>query len=72
MSRRPLRWPISSAGRTAFIERIASDPLAAVKSAVGHCAGVAPPALGGHIDQCTSCGHRATISYNTCIMGSFF
>jgi hypothetical protein len=23
-------------------------------------------ALGGHIDQCTSCGHRATISYNSC------
>ncbi len=21
-------------------------------------------ALGGHIDECTSCGHRATISYN--------
>jgi len=21
-------------------------------------------ALGGHIDQCTRCGHRATISYN--------
>jgi Transposase zinc-binding domain len=23
-------------------------------------------ALGGHIDKCTSCGHRATISYVTC------
>src|SRR5467141_3366437 len=23
-------------------------------------------ALGGHVDQCTSCGHRATISYNSC------
>src|SRR5579859_3419454 len=23
-------------------------------------------ALGGHIDECTSCGHRATISYNRC------
>src|SRR6201993_4520083 len=23
-------------------------------------------ALGCHIDQCTSCGHRATISYNSC------
>jgi Transposase zinc-binding domain len=23
-------------------------------------------ALGGHIDNCTSCGHRATISYVTC------
>jgi hypothetical protein len=24
------------------------------------------PALGGHLDQCTRCGHRATISYNSC------
>ena len=23
-------------------------------------------ALGGHLDQCTLCGHRATISYNSC------
>src|ERR1700738_2089611 len=23
-------------------------------------------ALGGHINECTSCGHRATISYNSC------
>src|SRR5437660_1514414 len=23
-------------------------------------------ALGGHIDECTSCGYRATISYNSC------
>src|SRR5438309_3960219 len=23
-------------------------------------------ALGGHIDECTSCGHRAPISYNSC------
>src|SRR6202030_1428748 len=23
-------------------------------------------ALGGHVDQCTSCGHRATISYTSC------
>jgi Transposase zinc-binding domain len=28
-------------------------------------------ALGGHLDECTRCGHRA-ISYNSCIMGSFF
>jgi Transposase zinc-binding domain len=28
-------------------------------------------ALGGHIDRCTRCGHRA-ISYNSCLMGSFF
>lgn len=24
------------------------------------------PALGGHIDACIRCGHRATISYNIC------
>ena len=29
-------------------------------------------ALGGHIDECTRCGHRATLSYNSCLMGSFF
>jgi len=23
-------------------------------------------ALGGHLDECTRCGHRATISYNSC------
>ena len=23
-------------------------------------------ALGGHIDECTRCGHRAAISYNSC------
>ena len=27
--------------------------------------------LGGHRDQCSRCGYRA-ISYNSCIMGSFF
>ena len=28
-------------------------------------------ALGGHVEQCDSCGQRA-ISYNSCFMGSFF
>ena len=28
-------------------------------------------ALGGHLDECTRCGHRA-ISYNSCIMESNF
>ena len=28
-------------------------------------------ALGGHLDECTRCGHRA-ISYNSCLMGSIF
>ncbi len=25
--------------------------------------------LGGHVDECSRCGHRA-ISYNSCLMGS--
>ena len=29
-------------------------------------AGCRTAALGGHIDECTRCGHRATISYNSC------
>ena len=28
-------------------------------------------ALGGHRDQCPRCGYRA-ISFNSCLMGSFF
>lgn len=28
-------------------------------------------AMGGHVDQCSGCGHRA-ISYNSCLMGSIF
>ena len=28
-------------------------------------------ALGGHLDACSRCGHRA-ISYNSCLMGSIF
>ena len=28
-------------------------------------------ALGGHLDECTRCGHRA-ISYNSCLMGRSF
>jgi hypothetical protein len=27
--------------------------------------------LGGHIDECSGCGHRA-ISFNSCLMGSIF
>ncbi len=26
-------------------------------------------ALGGHVDECSRCGHQA-ISYNSCLMGS--
>jgi hypothetical protein len=28
-------------------------------------------ALGGHVDECSQCGHRV-ISYNSCLMGSIF
>jgi hypothetical protein len=28
-------------------------------------------AMGGHLDQCSACGHQA-ISYNSCLMGSVF
>jgi hypothetical protein len=28
-------------------------------------------ALGGHLDSCSRCGHQA-ISYNSCLMESFF
>src|SRR5260370_35757604 len=28
-----------------------------------------PSALGGHIDECSNCGHRA-ISFHSCLMGS--
>src|ERR1700691_5552814 len=34
-----------------------------VLRAIARCRTVA---LGGHLDQCTRCGHRATISYNSC------
>jgi Transposase zinc-binding domain len=29
-------------------------------------------ALGGHLDECTDCEYRPAISYNSCLMGSFF
>src|SRR6202051_3501034 len=56
---------IRSAG-TAFIERnrkwIRWTHIK-VLLAIAHCR---TAALGGHIDECTGCGHRATISYNSC------
>src|ERR1700690_2996757 len=56
---------IRSAG-TAFIER--NRPWLRwqhikVLRAIRRCR---TAALGGHLDQCTRCGHRATISYNSC------
>src|SRR5437870_5175991 len=67
MSRPPLEVAdlIRTAG-TAFIERnrrwIGWTPMK-VLVAIARCR---TAALGGHIDECTGCGHRATISYNSC------
>src|SRR5437879_13713524 len=67
MSRPPLEVAdlIRTAG-TAFIERnrqwIRWTHIK-VLIAIARCR---TAALGGHIDECTRCGHRATISYNSC------
>ena len=39
-----------------------------VLRAIQHCR---TPALGGHLDQCSACGHSA-LSFNSCLMESFF
>ena len=67
MSRPPLEVAdlIRSAG-TAFFERNRhwlSWKHVKVLLAIRRCR---TAALGGHLDQCTRCGHRATISYNSC------
>ncbi len=67
MSRPPLEVAdlIRSAG-AAFIERNRQWirwQHVKVLLAIARCR---TAALGGHVDQCTSCGHRATISYNSC------
>src|SRR6266851_2130605 len=67
MSRPPLEVAdlIRSAG-AAFIERNRqwlSWKHVKVLLAIRRCR---TAALGGHLDQCTRCGHRATISYNSC------
>jgi hypothetical protein len=67
MSRPPLEVAdlIRTAG-AAFIERnrkwISWKHLK-VLLAIARCR---TAALGGHLDECTRCGHRATISYNSC------
>ena len=67
MSRPPFEVAdlVRSAG-TAFIERnrawICWTHIK-VLLAIARCR---TAALGGHIDECTRCGHRATISYNSC------
>jgi hypothetical protein len=67
MSRLPLEVAdlIRSAGAT-FIERNRQWirwKHVKVLLAIARCR---TAALGGHLDQCTRCGHRATISYNSC------
>jgi hypothetical protein len=67
MSRPPLEVAdlIRSAG-AAFIERNRqwlSWKHIKVLLAIARCR---TAALGGHLDQCTRCGQRATISYNSC------
>ena len=67
MSRPPLEVAdlIRAAG-TAFIERNRQWlrwKHIKVLLAIARCR---TAALGGHLDQCTRCGHRATISYNSC------
>jgi hypothetical protein len=67
MNRPPLEVAdlVRAAGR-AFIERsrrwVTWQHLK-VLLAIARCR---TAALGGHIDECTRCGHRATISYNSC------
>jgi hypothetical protein len=67
MSRPPLEMAdlIRTAG-AAFLERNRqwlSWKHIKVLLAIARCR---TAALGGHLDQCTRCGHRATISYNSC------
>jgi hypothetical protein len=67
MGRLPLEVAdlIRTAG-TAFIERSRQWirwPHLKVLRAIARCR---TAALGGHLDQCTRCGHRAPISYNSC------
>src|SRR5215510_3380001 len=67
MSRPPLEVAdlIRSAG-AAFIERNRQWlrwKHVKVLLAIARCR---TAALGGHLDECTRCGHRATISYNSC------
>jgi hypothetical protein len=67
MSRPPLEVAdlIRTAGAT-FVERNRqwlSWKHIKVLLAIARCR---TAALGGHLDECTRCGHRATISYNSC------
>ena len=73
MNRPPLEVAdlVRAAGH-AFIERsrrwITGQHLKVLR-AIARCR---TAALGGHLDECTDCGYRPAISYNSCLMGSFF
>src|ERR1700750_2441300 len=56
---------IRSAG-TAFIERNRKWIRWSHCKVIRPCVRVLTSPLGGHIDECTCCGHRATISFNSC------
>jgi hypothetical protein len=56
-----------AAWRRANAGHVSLDQLK-VMSAIEHCR---TAALGGHLDQCSRCGHRA-ISFFSCLMGSNF
>src|ERR1700693_3309524 len=67
MSRPPVEVAdlVRTAG-TAFIERNRQWirwPHIKVLLAIARCR---TAVLGGHVDECPRCGHRATISYNSC------
>jgi len=67
MSRPPLEVAdLIRSGGAAFIERNRQWirwKHVKVLLAIARCR---TAALGGHVDKCTRCGHRATISYNSC------
>jgi hypothetical protein len=62
---------VRAAGR-AFLERsrkwITGQHLKVLR-AIARCR---TATLGGHLDECTDCGYRPAISYNSCLMESFF
>ena len=73
MTRPP--WEVADVIRIAgsrFRERYGAAltwPQVKVLRAIARCR---TAALGGHLDVCTGCGYLTGISYNSCIMGSFF
>ena len=61
---------IVRAAGNSFLEKYGSHlgwPHGKVLNAILRCR---TAALGGHRDQCVSCGHQA-ISFKSCLMGSF-